>query len=776
MSALSIEPTYPTFTDSDGSPLDDGYVWIGTAGSATPIASPQTAYWDAGLTQVVTQPVRTRGGYPLNAGAIGRLYVAGDYSILVRNRNGYDLYSATNATERISSELVTFLQAGSGAVTRTAQSKMRDVVNVNDYGGDLAYAVTSWGATAARLVVSSPVSISSDLTIPSNISLRVEGAGIITVASGKRLYINGPFSCDRLHRAFNAPLISVSITADINANALNISTVSANLVEAGQVVTGTGVALGTMIGADYGVTGVGQVALNMFNGVLSSRAMTLTGASVIFAKGTVDQVYPQWWGAVADGTTDCTAAITHAIYSIRWGGKVKIPAGKYRVTSGAVLHGGLIVEGDGAGDTNTGAPPTAETQAPTYIFVDADNTNIFTIPPKADHVIVRDMSLGTALTTGLSPVGTGRKGIVFNGHAPQFLFMPKIENCYLFQFQIGVLINDDWAEVGDGYAPTGYYWTNQIVNATAIVQGNAYQIATVGTTNWAAITGAVLSGTLGTVGCRFLPNATAPTGTGTAYLMPTYYDWGVNPGAIEDCEFRSNTYGVYFNTTNADAWRIVGCDFLMPANSSGVYLRRCGYLRMETCFGYAAGAAASEFVNAVGAGDVALDTVTLDSCQAEYCSHFLNYSAASTTIISVIFNVFNCIHQLNADVYLGRMCQYNSYNTQIQSYIYVQATGVRVSSINDWYQFTNYSSGPTWHISVVSGDANTIFTYIPGRYPTSTLTGPIINGVALFGGAAAGSPVGVVTPAVTGQEYLDVVAGKWYKSTGLSSADWVALN
>ncbi len=133
MSALSIEPTYPTFTDSDGSPLDDGYVWIGTAGSATPIANPQTAYWDAALTQVVTQPVRTRGGYPLNAGAVGRLYVNGDYSILVRNRNGYDLYSATNATERISSELVTFLQAGANAVPRTAQSKMRDFISIFDY-------------------------------------------------------------------------------------------------------------------------------------------------------------------------------------------------------------------------------------------------------------------------------------------------------------------------------------------------------------------------------------------------------------------------------------------------------------------------------------------------------------------------------------------------------------------------------------------------------------------------------------------------------------------
>lgn len=97
MSSLSIQPAYPLFTDSDGSPLDDGFIWIGTAGSGDPINNPQTAYWDAALTQAVTQPVRTRGGYPLNAGAIGRMYVAGDYSISVANRNGSVMYGATNA-------------------------------------------------------------------------------------------------------------------------------------------------------------------------------------------------------------------------------------------------------------------------------------------------------------------------------------------------------------------------------------------------------------------------------------------------------------------------------------------------------------------------------------------------------------------------------------------------------------------------------------------------------------------------------------------------------
>jgi hypothetical protein len=673
---------------------------------------------------------------------------------------------------------VSYTPPGTGAIITNVQTKLRQSLSVTDYGNDLSVAIAAIGSNKQTLVISETVNISSDVTVPSNITLVVERPGVIVIAPQKRLFINGPFICDRLHKAFDTLLITVTTTSNINANALNIESVSANLVQAGQVVSGTGVTLGTVIAADYGVTGVGQVALNMYNGVLNSRAITLTGTSVFFAPGSVGEVYPQWFGAIADGATDCTNAIRLAVYSTYWGGKVKFPAGKYRVTGGTVLHAGLTIEGDGAGDTNTGAPTTAELQSPSYIFVDANNTNIFTIPSKADHVNIRDICFGTAVTTGQSVNGTGRKLIVFNGHAPQFTFTPIIENCYFFNAEMGVLVNDDWATVGDGYAPTGYYWSNQVVNATAIVQGPAYEIKTVGTTNWAAITGTVLSGVTGTVGCRFLANATPPTGDGTAYLMPIYFDWGVNPGAVRNCEFRTNSYGIYFNTTNADAWNISNCDFLASAtNCVGVYLRRCGFIKLTTCFAFGSALSNTVFVKAVAIGPVALDTVTMDSCQAEDCSHFFNYDSSSTNTISTIINVINCKHELGADVYLGKACQYNSYNTAILSDIYVDAPDVRVSSINDWYQFKNFTSGPTWGITVTgSGDANSIYNYIPGRFPSSTVSGPKIAGAFLYGGTGSGNPTGAVTPSVVGQEFLDTVAGKWYKATGLTSSNWVALN
>lgn len=146
MSAVSVNPSFPIFTDIDGQPLEDGNIFIGTAG-LNPIANPISAYWDAALTQVATQPVRTRGGYPINNGVLGMLYVNSDYSLTVQNKNGSTVSSSLVATSKygnlisfsditgtLGSDRVTFLQAGTGATSRTAQAKLRDVVSVKDFG------------------------------------------------------------------------------------------------------------------------------------------------------------------------------------------------------------------------------------------------------------------------------------------------------------------------------------------------------------------------------------------------------------------------------------------------------------------------------------------------------------------------------------------------------------------------------------------------------------------------------------------------------------------
>lgn len=141
MTALSIQPTYPIFTDIDGQPLEDGYVWIGVTNLA-PIVNPITVYWDAALTIPAALPIRTRGGYPVNSGTPARLYVNSNYSIQVQNKNGSVVYSAPSATERYSDVVVSGINAEEviydppflGSVQTNAEDKFSLYVDAKDFG------------------------------------------------------------------------------------------------------------------------------------------------------------------------------------------------------------------------------------------------------------------------------------------------------------------------------------------------------------------------------------------------------------------------------------------------------------------------------------------------------------------------------------------------------------------------------------------------------------------------------------------------------------------
>ena len=98
MSALSITPPFPTFAGKDGLPLEDGYIWLGSA-NQNPQTSPLVAYWDETLTQIAQQPIRTLGGYPAYSGTPARLFIsAAVYSILVQDKNGNTVYTSPSNT------------------------------------------------------------------------------------------------------------------------------------------------------------------------------------------------------------------------------------------------------------------------------------------------------------------------------------------------------------------------------------------------------------------------------------------------------------------------------------------------------------------------------------------------------------------------------------------------------------------------------------------------------------------------------------------------------
>lgn len=93
MALTQVTGPYPIFTDLDGTPLDDGYLYIGAI-NQDPEQNPIQVFWDSNLTIPATQPIRTSNGYAYRNGTPALLYTGGAFSITIRNkREEFVLYS-----------------------------------------------------------------------------------------------------------------------------------------------------------------------------------------------------------------------------------------------------------------------------------------------------------------------------------------------------------------------------------------------------------------------------------------------------------------------------------------------------------------------------------------------------------------------------------------------------------------------------------------------------------------------------------------------------------
>lgn len=186
MSALSIQPTYPIFTETDGQPLESGYIWIGTV-NLDPQVNPINVYFDAALTILAAQPIRTINGYPSRNGTPARLYVDSDYSIRVMNKNGSTVYSAPAATERysdivlnVNAENVVYDPPFTSGVQTNVEAKLAQTVSVLDFGADSTGILDSTAAIQAAIDTGSRVFIPKGTYIVTNtLTINTEGQEII---------------------------------------------------------------------------------------------------------------------------------------------------------------------------------------------------------------------------------------------------------------------------------------------------------------------------------------------------------------------------------------------------------------------------------------------------------------------------------------------------------------------------------------------------------------------------------------------------------------------
>lgn len=137
------------FFDTNGSPLNSGYLYFGSV-NQDPEQFPVQMYWDEAGTVPALQPIRTISGYPSRAGSPAIIYGPESYSLRVRNSASVQVLYApslgglataasllalsTSLAASGGSSLVGFIQAGAGAVVRTVQAKLREEVNIKDFG------------------------------------------------------------------------------------------------------------------------------------------------------------------------------------------------------------------------------------------------------------------------------------------------------------------------------------------------------------------------------------------------------------------------------------------------------------------------------------------------------------------------------------------------------------------------------------------------------------------------------------------------------------------
>jgi hypothetical protein len=149
MSAIEVNPPFPVFSDIDGQPLENGYIWIGTV-NLNPQTNPINVYWDPALTIAATQPIRTLGGYPSNSGTPARFFTNADYSIRVMNRNGSTIYSSLNGNA-VGSGTIATNATGNGVQTVFSVTYAPTSIYINGvYQNQNTYTVSGGNVTFSQ--------------------------------------------------------------------------------------------------------------------------------------------------------------------------------------------------------------------------------------------------------------------------------------------------------------------------------------------------------------------------------------------------------------------------------------------------------------------------------------------------------------------------------------------------------------------------------------------------------------------------------------------------
>lgn len=206
MSTIAVSPPYPTFSDRNGNPLDNGYIFVGDP-NVDPQSNPVACFFDEALTIPAVQPIRTINGYASNAGTPARIFIdATNYSIRVLDSKGAmivnsevqpmpALFTTLSASTSVSSPLGTFnsLTATTGAITTLTGT----TATFSDVNGTTVDATTATATTGNITTVNATTVNTATLNVTGNTQLGNSTAAD-TISIDARIGLNRAAAADYL--------------------------------------------------------------------------------------------------------------------------------------------------------------------------------------------------------------------------------------------------------------------------------------------------------------------------------------------------------------------------------------------------------------------------------------------------------------------------------------------------------------------------------------------------------------------------------------------------
>lgn len=253
--------------------------------------------------------------------------------------------------------------------------------------------------------------IDENLTLPAGMLFRFEAGASFSVAFEKVLTVQCDLDFPDSQVCFSgAGTITLGTSFSANPQTLKLPRGTWSVTT--NTTIPTNVTLDIKRGAILTVATTKTLTINGFVQAGKYQIFSLVGTGALsFGYGSVHEIYPEWFGAVADGTTNCTTAVQNAFDSAFEGATIRFGGGTYAVSPVSFAKRLHLVGSSCAGYYEYADSARPYDEYPTKIRARGTQASVLTIGDmsmtrKLNGVSIEDISFDGASLEGAYTIST----------------------------------------------------------------------------------------------------------------------------------------------------------------------------------------------------------------------------------------------------------------------------------------------------------------------------------------------------------------------------------